>query len=288
MQAVLKKFSGARWHQYDPAGPHSARQAAQAVFGRPLNTYYNFATADVVLALDSDFLAFGAGSTRYAHDFSVRRRRGDRLDMNRLYAIESTMTATGGKADHRLALRYGDIQDAARQIATEVGVTSVGSSGGNSNAAWLSAVARDLMDHKGSCIVIAGEHQSPEVHALAHAMNAALGNVGKTVFYTDPIEVEPTDQIQSLRRLTDDMHAGQVQFLLILGGNPVYNAPADFQFQKALAKVKTSVHVGLHFNETSLNTTWHIPEPHFLEDWGDTRAYDGTVTVIQPLDRTPL
>ena len=283
MQAVLKKFSGAQWHQYDPAGPHSARQAAQMVFGQPVNTYYNFATADVVLALDSDFLAFGAGSTRYAHDFSVRRRRGDRLDMNRLYVIESTMTATGGKADHRLALRYADVEEAARHIAAEVGVSSAGSTGSNSNDHWLSAAARDLSAHKGSCVVVAGEHQSPEVHALAHAMNAALGNVGKTVFYTDPIEVESVDQVQSLRRLTDDMHAGRVQLLLILGGNPVYNAPADFRFEKALEKVKTSVHVGLHFNETSLKTTWHTPEPHFLEDWGDTRAYDGTVTIIQPL-----
>ncbi|MFL6451653.1 MAG: 4Fe-4S dicluster domain-containing protein [Bryobacteraceae bacterium] len=283
IRAVLKKFPAAKWHQYDPAGPHSARRAAQAAFGRPVNTYYNFADADVVLALDSDFLAFGTGSTRYARDFSNRRRRGDRLDMNRLYAVESTMTATGGKADHRLAVRYTDVQHAADAIAAQLGISGANAGTSNSNHEWLSVVARDLAAHKGASVVIPGEHQSAEVHLLAHALNGALGNIGKTVFYTEPLEAEPTDQAQSLRELTADLNSGQVQVLLILGGNPVYNAPADFAFTNALQKVKTSVHVALHFNETSLKATWHIPEPHFLEDWGDTRAYDGTVSIIQPL-----
>ena len=267
LQAVLKKFPGAKWHQYDPAGSHSARKAAQIAFGRPLHTHYNFADADVVLALDSDFLAFGNGSTRYAHDFAIRRRRGNRLDMNRLYAVESTMTATGGKADHRIAVRYADVQGAAGQIAAQLGVPGASSASGAPHSAWLSAAAKDLADHKGACLVVPGEHQSAEVHALAHAMNAALGNVGKTVFYTDPLEVQPIDQVESLRELTNDMNAGHVQVLLILGGNPVYNAPADFEFVRALQQVRTSIHVALHFNETSLKTTWHIPEPHFLEDW---------------------
>ncbi len=283
IQAVLKKYPGAKWHQYDPAGPHSARKAAQIAFGRPVNTCYNFADADVVLALDSDFLAFGSGSTRYARDFATRRRRGNRLDMNRLYAIESTMTATGGKADHRLAVRYTDVQRAAEQIAAQLGVPGVNAAASGPNRNWVSAVANDLAQHKGKCVVVPGEHQSAEVHALAHAINAALGNTGKTVFYTDPLEIEPIDQIQSLRELSNDMKSGAVQVMLILGGNPVYNAPADFEFTKALQNVKTSVHVAMQFNETSLKTTWHIPEPHFLEDWGDTRAYDGTISIIQPL-----
>jgi Fe-S-cluster-containing dehydrogenase component len=283
INAVLKKYPGAKWHQYDPAGPHSARQAAQMAFGKPINTHYNFANADTVLALDSDFLACGPGSTRYARDFATRRRRGNRLDMNRLYAIESTMTATGGKADHRLALRYSGIHLAANRIAAAVGVPGLQSAESGEHETWLSAVASDLSAHRGSSIVIAGEHQSPAVHVLAHAMNVALGNIGKTVFYTESIEISPTDQVSSFRELTADMKAGQVQVLLILGGNPVYNTPVDLDFTKCLGNVKTSVHVGLHFNETSLKTTWHIPEPHFLEDWGDTRAYDGTISIVQPL-----
>jgi len=274
--AVLKAYPEAKWHEFEPAGPHSAYQAAQMVFGRPVNTYYNFADADVVVSLDSDFLACGSGSTRYARDFATRRRRGNRLDMNRLYAIESTMTATGGKADHRLAVRYAQVETYAHDLSSAIG-------GQNPASNWLAALARDLMAHRGASLVIPGAHQSPNVHALAHVINSALGNIGKTVIYTDPIEIQPVDQIAWLKQLTTDMKAGGVEFLLILGGNPVYDAPADFEFSAALQKVKVSVHVSLHFNETSHKTTWHLPEPHFFEDWGDTRAFDGTASIIQPL-----
>ena len=284
VQAVLKALPAAKWHQFDPAGAHSARAAAQTVFGRPVNTYYKLEAADIIVALDSDFLASGTGSTRYARDYASRRRRGDRLDMNRLYAIESTMTSTGGKADHRFVLRYADIEGFTRDLAAGVGVAGVtGTATDSPHASWTKALVRDLLAHKGSSAVIAGEGQSPAVHALAHAINAELGNVGKTVIYTDPIEIQPVNQVESLRELVRDMDAGQVDLLFILGGNPVYNAPADFSFTQALQKVKTSVHVALHLNETSLKTTWHIPEAHFLEDWSDARAYDGTVSILQPL-----
>lgn len=281
IQSVLKALPAAQWHQFDPAGPHAARSAARAIFGKPVNTYYNLAGAGVVLALDADFLACGPESTRYAHDFADRRRRGDRLDMNRLYVIESTMTATGGKADHRLALRYLEMETFARELAGTLGL-SVGSTT-SSYAALTQVLANDLKSHAGSCVVIPGERQTPALHILSHAINHALGNIGKTAIYTDAIEVEPVDQIESLRQLNEDMHAGKVELLLILGGNPVYNAPADFAFAKGLQKVKTSVHCALHFNETSLKTTWQIPESHFLEEWGDARSYDGTVSIMQPL-----
>ncbi len=129
LQSVLKAFPAAKWHQYDPAGSHSARTAAQTVFGKPLNTYYNLADAAIVVSLDSDFLGCGAGSTRYARDFANRRRRGDRLDMNRLYVIESTMTSTGGKADHRLAMRHWEVEAFARELSAAVGAGSSGSRG---------------------------------------------------------------------------------------------------------------------------------------------------------------
>jgi Fe-S-cluster-containing dehydrogenase component/anaerobic selenocysteine-containing dehydrogenase len=280
IQAVLKKYPAAQWHQFDPAGPHSARATAQMVFGKPVNTYYKLDAADVVVSLDADFLACGRGCTRYARDFATRRRRGDRLDMNRLYAIESTMTATGGKADHRLALRYAEVESFARELASALGI---GPGGTGVYSFWASRLARDLQAHEGAAVIIPGEHQSPAVHALAHAMNAALGGTGKSVIYTDPLEVQPVDQIDSLRRLSRDMNDGKVELLLILGGNPIYNAPLDFDFAKGLEKVKTSIHTGLHFDETSSKTTWHIPEPHFLEDWGDARALDGTVSILQPL-----
>ncbi len=231
IQAVLKKFPAAKWHQFDPAGQHSARAAAQKVFGRPVNTYYKLAEADVVVALDSDFLACGVGSTRYARDFATRRRRGNRLDMNRLYSIESTMTATGGKADHqaRLAL-FGD-----RRISRShwpAAPPRASTRNGSRRSGKISQA------HKGRSAVIPGDHQPAAVHALAHAMNAALGNVGQTVIYTEPLEIQPVDQIASLGELARDMNAGKVDLLLILGGNPVYNAPSRFRLYGRIAEGK--------------------------------------------------
>jgi Fe-S-cluster-containing dehydrogenase component/anaerobic selenocysteine-containing dehydrogenase len=280
IQAVLAALPMARWHQWEPAGAHSARQGAQMAFGRSLNTYYRLENADVIVALDSDFLACGPATTRYAHDYANRRRRGDRLDMNRLYAVESAMTATGGKADHRLPLRYAEVETFARELSAAIGGQPAPDA---KYGPWTAAIARDLMAHRGACAIIPGDQQSPAVHALAHGMNAALGNPGQTVIYTDPLEVRPEDQIASIRALAEDLEAGKVDVLLILGGNPIYNAPADLGFAGKLSRVKFSAHIGPTADETSTYCDWHVPESHFLEEWGDTRAYDGTVSIIQPL-----
>jgi len=150
---------------------------------------------------------------------------------------------------------------------------------------FLSAVAKDLQEHRGSSVVLAGDHQPAVVHALAHAMNGVLGNVGKTVIYTDTVDANPVDQTNSLRDLVAEMRAGKVDLLLILGGNPVYDAPVDLGFADALknTNVPLRVHLGLHNNETAELCHWHINEAHYLEAWGDTRSYDGTVTIVQPL-----
>jgi MoCo/4Fe-4S cofactor protein with predicted Tat translocation signal len=280
---LLNQFPDAQWHQYDPAGAHSARWGSQLAFGRFVNTYYKLDQASVILALDSDFLACDQSSTRFAHDYAHRRAGGDRTDMNRLYSVETAMTATGGKADNRLPLRYGEIELFARDLAAAIGVQGIAASGTGNHPEWIAAVSRDLMEHRGDCAVIPGNHQSPAVHALAHAMNSALGNLGATVIQTDALEVQPVDQIASLRSLVDAMDAGAVDLLLILDGNPVFNAPVDFDFASRLNKVKTSIHVSLHHDETSVKCTWAIPESHFLEHWSDTRAFDGTITIAQPL-----
>ena len=148
---------------------------------------------------------------------------------------------------------------------------------------WIDALVRDLQKHRGASVVIAGDQQPPGVHALAHAMNQALDNVGKTVVYTDPVEANPVDQMASLRELVKDMEAGAVRILLMLGGNPVYTAPVDLGFAEQLAKVPLRVHSGLYEDETSAYCHWHIPETHYLESWSDIRAYDGTATILQPL-----
>jgi len=206
--------------------------------------------------------------------------------MNRLYVIESTPTNTGAVADHRFRLRPSEIEGYLRRIAYALGVKAEATSPPNqqSNSSdWVTAVAKDLLQHRGKSAVIAGDYQSPMVHALAHSINHALGNVGNTVTYTDPVEAEPVDQTASLRELVRDMDAGQVDLLLIIGGNPVYNAPADLQFVERLSKVPLRVHLGLYDDETSAQCHWHIPETHYLETWSDARAYDGTVSIVQPL-----
>jgi molybdopterin-containing oxidoreductase family iron-sulfur binding subunit len=206
--------------------------------------------------------------------------------MNRLYAVESTPSVTGTMADHRLPLRAGEIGGLARTVAQGLGVQggpTAAMASSRLHAGWIAAVVRDLQRHRGSSLVVAGETQPPAVHALAHAMNVALGNVGNTVIYTDPVEARPVEQFQSLRELVREMEAGQVEMLVILGGNPAFSAPADLPFAMHLSKVKFRAHLSLYEDETSALCDWHVPEAHYLESWGDARAYDGTVTILQPL-----
>jgi molybdopterin-containing oxidoreductase family iron-sulfur binding subunit len=287
LRALLAQFPEAKWHQYEPCSPDAAREGARLAFGKPVNTVYRLEQADVIVSLDADFLAAGAGHVRYARDFSSRRdlAAGPASKLNRLYAVESMPTGTGAMADHRLPLRSSEVEDFARQLAAAVGVAAPasGNAGGKIPAGWVAAIGRDLGAHRGSSLIVAGEQQPPVVHALAHAMNAALGNAGKTVLYTEPIEANPVNELESLRELVSDLNAGQVDFLVILGGNPVYDAPADFNFAAALGKAKLRVHSGLYQDETAELCHWHAPAAHYLESWSDARAFDGTISIIQPL-----
>jgi molybdopterin-containing oxidoreductase family iron-sulfur binding subunit len=205
--------------------------------------------------------------------------------MNRLYAFETMPTSTGSRADHRIALGPRAIEQAARALAAAVGARGAGAAAGLGAAAGkaVAAIAKDLQAHRGSSLIVAGDAQPPAVHALAHAMNEALGNAGRTVTYTNTAEAAPIDQMQSLRDLVADMNAGRVDLLVIVGGNPVYTAPADLNVADAMAKVATRVHLSLYDDETSALCHWQIPEAHYLEAWGDARAYDGTVSIVQPL-----
>lgn len=282
LKAILTEFPQAKWHQYEPVNNDNARAGAVAALGRPVNTIYDFSKAERILSLDADFLSAQPGNLKYARDFAAKRRMTEgKKEMNRLYVIESTPTATGAAADHHWAVKPSEILTAATVIASQSGV---GGASGGSSITGLDAVARDLQQHKGACIVIAGREASPAVHALAHSMNAALGNVGKTVLYTDPLEANPVDQRQSLQDLVNDIDGGRVELLVIVGGNPVYNTPADLKLDKdRLFKAKLRVHLSQYKDETSELCHWHIPETHYLEAWSDARSFDGTVTIVQPL-----
>jgi MoCo/4Fe-4S cofactor protein with predicted Tat translocation signal len=285
LKDILAVFPGAKWHQWEPAGNHSAAAGARLAFNQPFNTLYDFRGADVIVSLDADFLSSGPGSLRYARQFSAHRRvRGDQTAMNRLYVVEPNPTPTGTKADHRWPLRAADVEQFAWSLAAALGVDTAGRKGAATPAdQWIPAVARDLQAHRGASLIIAGEQQSPAVHALAHSMNAALGNTGQTVLYTDPVEANPVDQVASLYDLVKDLDAGAVDLLLIVGGNPAYNGPVELGLRDRLKKADMRVHLGLLEDETSDLCQWHLPMAHYLETWSDCRAHDGTITIMQPL-----
>jgi MoCo/4Fe-4S cofactor protein with predicted Tat translocation signal len=293
MKSILTDFPEAKWHQYEPSNRDNARAGAVMAFGQPVNTIYDFSKADRILSLGSDFLACQPGSLRYARDYAAKRRiSGDKAEMNRLYVVESTPTTTGAVADHAWRIKPSGIAPFAQTLvsgllpaakATEGTLPYVGPSSLNVvPSELLRPLQRDLRE--GASIVIVGDDQLPEVHAWAHVLNATLGNVGKTVFYTDPIEANSVDQTQSLRELVNDIDAGKVETMIILGGNPAYNTPVDLRLDlNRMNKVKLRAHLSLYNNETSDICHWHIPATHYLELWGDARSYDGTVTIVQPL-----
>jgi MoCo/4Fe-4S cofactor protein with predicted Tat translocation signal len=283
LRQLLARFPSAKWHQYEPVNRDNAQAGARLGFGADVNTIYRFENAEVIFSLDADFLFSGPANVRYARDFADKRRvRQGKIGMNRLYAIEATPSVTGSMADHRLALRPSEIPNFAAAIAAKLGL-SVQSTTDAQRSPWIDALVRDLQKHRGASVVVAGDQQPPGVHALAHAMNQALDNVGKTVVYSDPIEANSVDQMASLRELVKDIESGSVRILLMLGGNPVYTAPVDLGFAEQLAKVPLRIHSGLYEDETSAYCHWHVPATHYLESWSDIRAYDGTVTILQPL-----
>ena len=294
LQRILRDFPQARWYQYEPVNRDNAYGGARLAFGQPVEAQYNLDRADVILSLEADLIGAGPGQLRYARQFSRRRNPGGPGGMNRLYVVESHPTVTGANADNRLPLRSVDVEPFARAVAAGVGVQAGAvTPPAAAPAEWVRAVVDDLNAHRGRSLIVAGDRQPPIVHALAHAMNQSLGNVGQTVTYTDPAVVNPVDQGQSLQELVADMDAGRVELLVILGGNPAYDTPADLQFAQRLSAMgenagpgqpaRVRVHLALYEDETSQLCQWHVPLAHELESWSDARSVDGAVTIIQPL-----
>ena len=280
---INAELPNAKLVQYEPINSDNAMAGARMAFGSPVNTVYKFDKAERILSLDADI--FSGFNVAYIKDFAKgRARTEEKKQINRLYAIETTVTLTGAKADHRLAVKPSQMAEIAKAVAKAVGVTGANSTY-TENAAWIAAMAKDLIEYKGKSLVVAGNNQPAIVHALAHAMNAALGNAGQTVVYTDPLSPGTEKlQIEQLRELVADIDSGKVKMLVILGGNPVYNTPSDLKLNaERLNKVGLRVHMGQHFDETAEQCHWHVHEKHFLEGWSDARAFDGTATIVQPL-----
>jgi MoCo/4Fe-4S cofactor protein with predicted Tat translocation signal len=304
MKELLAAFPEAKWYRYEPVSKDSAKAGAKLALGEVLDPVYHFDKADIVVSLEADFLACGSpGRTADERHYAARREPKVGV-MNRLYVAEAAYTNTGAAADHRLKVKPSEIANLALAIAAGVGVEGASASKLPENAAkWVNALAKDLKAHKGKALVLVGDAQPAYVHAVGIAINQALGSIGPegTVTYIDPIEADPIDHLDSLVALAKEIEAGKVETLLIFGGNPAYTAPVDLgvdqtpedsklkgadgltRFARLLKKVPLSIRLGLHFDETSSVCTWHVPEAHFLESWGDARAFDGTASVIQPL-----
>src|ERR1051326_4970178 len=282
----LAKFPEAKWHVYEPVNRDNVLEGAKLAFGQPVETRYDFSKADVIVSLDADFLSAGfPGSTKYIRDFA-KRRNPEAGEMSRLYVVESGMSATGAKADHRLPIRAADIDVFASSLDAAIGAYEQFQMIGHPDwEKFAVPLVQELSRRRGSSIVLVGDHQPPAVHAIAHVANAKLGNIGQTVFYSDPVDANPINQTESLKELVADMRAGKVDMLVILGGNPAYDSPADFGFADALksTNIPVRIHHGLYQDETAELCQWHVNDAHYLEAWGDSRAYDGTVSIVQPL-----
>ncbi len=280
VERIRSAFPEARFVSYEPSGHDNTRAGAILAFGEAVEAQYHLERADVILSLEADIVSARPDSLRLVREFAARRRTGDgEAAMNRLYVVEGTPSLTGASADHRLSLRSSAIEAFARALASELGVAV----GGGAAHDWIAPLARDLRQAGARALVIAGETQPPAVHALAHAMNEALGAVGTTVVYTEPADAGAPAETKAFLELVAAMEAGRVDALIVLGPNPVYAAPADIEFSSALDKVPLRIHHGLYLDETAERCHWHLPASHPLESWGDARALDGTVSIVQPL-----
>ncbi len=284
---LQKQFPGMRWHEWEPLHRDNELAAAAASFGRPLERTYDLGTADRLFGIESDLISAIPGWLAHARSFAARRRPSETGGkMSRVYAVESTPTLLGAKADHRVAMRPDEIVRSMRYLAGLLGAgPQEWSQQQNVQAAWLKAAADDLSQHKGNALVHAGREQPAEVHTLVDAINGALGAFGKTVRLINPVNANPRPKLQSISELVQDMRSGKVDTLIILRSNPVYDAPADLDFAAALRHVPFSVSLALYDDETALATTWRVPSTHEYESWSDTRAFDGTVTIQQPQAR---
>jgi MoCo/4Fe-4S cofactor protein with predicted Tat translocation signal len=286
---VLKKFPQAKWIEYDPISRDNELAGANMAFGQPLYAHPHWDKAKVIVALDHDFLGLDAPTPFFTWAFSRRRRVGSEEDldkMNRLYAVESQFSLTGANADHRLRMKGSDVRQFAADLASALGAMpglNVVNNGGSADkrAKFLAALVKDLKAAGAEALVTAGPRQPASVQALAALINEKLGSA--CVTYTKPVIEKTNSGPDALKTLAGEMSAGKVSTLVILGGNPVYSAPADVQFGPALSKVATSIHLGAEDDETAAAATWHIPEAHFLESWGDEATSEGLAAIQQPM-----
>jgi molybdopterin-containing oxidoreductase family iron-sulfur binding subunit len=276
-----ERFPQALWVAYEPLPDENVHRGAELLIGRPLRPIYHFDRSRRILSLDADFLLKETGSLTWSRDFATSRRNPD--DMSRLYVVESTLSLTGANADHRIPLPSREVAGFARLVAKRILKLDMEVEPLSGEvAAAADAIAVDLESSYGRSLIVAGRNQAPHVHALALALNEALGALGSTLTVA-PVSEVGCGSTEALAHLAGEMNRGEIETLAVLGGNPAYDAPGDLELASALSKVPRVVQLSTHENETSRFAHWLLPEAHFLEVWGDARSLDGTPSLIQPL-----
>jgi molybdopterin-containing oxidoreductase family iron-sulfur binding subunit len=284
---AMKKFPKAKWVEYEAISRDNEKAGLSMAFGQPVESLHSLDKAKVVMALDCDFLGLDSPTVVPTKQYAKGRKFSAEEDFekaNRLYAVESQFSLTGANADHRLRMRSGEVKQFAMDLASALGAVpglNVMQGASDKRSKFLAAVVKDLKAAGAGAVVVVGARQPAIVHAIAAGINQSLGSAA--VSYAKPLGDKVDSGVDALKALTAEMSSGQVQTLVILGGNPAYTAPADVQFGVALAKVGNSIHLGLDDDETAAAAKWHVPEAHFLESWGDARTVDGVSAIQQPL-----
>ncbi|MEX0323448.1 MAG: TAT-variant-translocated molybdopterin oxidoreductase [Puniceicoccaceae bacterium] len=292
-KALLKKYPRLVWAEYDPADANNSEAAAKQLLGRPARALYKLEKASRILSVDSDFLCGESGDVAMARAFSKGRKVKDQKDaasMNRLYVVESAFTVTGGMGDHRLRLSTGNMTAFLAALAAELLAVGSGdpslakflkqrAEGLGVDEKWIHECAKDLLDNAGHSVVVPGLHLGIEAQMLAIFVNQLLDAPGRTLEYA----ILPEDESATISELAQSIQTGAIENLLILGGNPVYNAPADLNWKLLQRMVPNVIRFGYYYDETSLEAGVNIASTHYLESWSDGRTLDGTYVPVQPM-----
>jgi MoCo/4Fe-4S cofactor protein with predicted Tat translocation signal len=284
MQDLAQQFPRMRWHRFEPVGAARQDEAMMSAFGRPIIPHFRLDRCDVIVCLDHDLL--GPGAHQVPHAMAWAQRRGEAAPgqgRGRLHVAESIPTLTGTVASTRLPCDASRLNVLAQAIGARFALA-----GWTMPAlrppeqTWLDHAVDEIQRHRGSSLLAVGPHLDPQWQTIAPIINERLGNAGNTVWYSEPIG-PVTDEASSLGALTTDMAAGAVDTLIILDANPAYASSGEIGFVDLLARVPHRIHAGSHRDETAQLCSWHLPMSHPLESWGDARAVDGAVTIVQPV-----
>lgn len=280
---IQAKYPQSKWYCYEPIDRDGERKGSVAVFGKQYETRLDLTKANTIVSLDADFLLRRPDSVVLARQWADGRRvTGEDGKMNRLYAFSSSLSTTAIAADHYWPVRPSEIEVITAAIAAGLGVGQAPSSL-PIDQNIVASIVKDLQASQGSAVVIADQAASPNVHALCFAINEKLGAFGNSVLIQEPVDYNPLPRVDQITGLTNDLNQGLVDVIFIVGGNPVYDAPADLNFGAALGKAKVKVYLSQYETETTAVCDWTAPVSHPLEAWGDFRAHDGTISLVQPL-----